>query len=205
MPDLGWLAAVLAVTVLAAAATSLGRVVAGLLRGRRAHYGVDLTHALMGASMAGMFVANLSFLSTAIWTAAFAVVIGWHAIRAITGSQNRSSPRPGLLRETGHLLSVAAMLYMLQCVPSAANGEMNAPDMPMQTAGAGAGVHPQALSLLIAALLVGYAALAVGRARRAVRVAISAESGELPLAPRAATASEVVMCAAMSVMLVATL
>ena len=212
MPGLDWLAAALAVIVLAAAATSVGRVVAGLLTGRRVHDGVDLTHALthalMGASMAGMFVANLRFLSAAIWQATFAVVIGWYAIRAIAGSRNPSRPRPGLLHQTGHLLSVAAMLYMLQlqCAPSEATGAMNAPNMPMHMAlpGAGAAVHPRALSLLIAVLLAGYAVLAASSTRRVVRASAANGSVGLPLAPRAAAASEAAMCAAMAVMLIAT-
>lgn len=190
MPDLGWLAAVLAVTVLTAAATSVGRVIAALLRGRRVHYGVDLTHALMGASMAGMFVANLSLLSTAIWQAAFAVVIGWYAIRAIIRSQHHNTSGPGLLRETGHLLSIAAMLYMLHAAPKPTTAELSPTHMSMRMTGtrmdAHPHPHPQLLSLFIATLLVGYAVLAAKGARRAA-------------------ASEVVMCAAMSVMLVAAL
>jgi len=212
MPDLGWLAAALAVTVLAAAATSVGRVVVGLLSGRRVHNDIvlthALTHALMGASMAGMFVANLRFLSAAIWQATFAVVIGWHATRAIAGSQNRNSARLGPLHQTGHLLSVAAMLYMLQLqgAPTEATEAMNASTMPMHMAlpDAGAAVHPRALSLLIAALLAGYAVLAAGCARRAVRTNTADVNVGLPFAPRAAAASEAAMCAAMAVMLIAT-
>ena len=207
MRHLGWPAAFLAFTVLAAAATSAGRVIVGLLRGQRAHHGADLTHALMGANMAGMFVASLSFLSVAIWQEVFTVVIAWHAIRAIVGSQNRNSPRQGLLYQTGHLLSVAAMLYMLHA-SSATTGAMNAPDMPMPMASTSipVSVYPQALSFLIAALLVAYAALVINQARRVARPNIPAETDSLPFAPRAAAAeaaSEVVLCAAMAAMLVA--
>lgn len=204
MPDLGWPAAVLCVTVLAAAATSAGRVIVGLLFGRRVHYDVDITHALMGVSMAGMFVADLRFLSATLWKAIFAAVIALYAIRAIAGPQNRNNPQRGLLSQTGHLLSVAAMLYMLQTVPSAATGSMNAPDMPMQMAGIRMGAHLQALSILIAALLVGHAVLTVNRARRVSQANFSAGPDEPPLAPRAAAASEALMCTVMIVMLVAT-
>ena len=207
MRHLGWPATLLAFTVLAAAAASAGRVIVGLLRGRRAHHGIDLTHALMGANMAGMFVASLSFLSVAIWQEVFTVVIAWHAIRAIVGSQNRNSSRQGLLDQTGHLLSVAAMLYMLHSASSATTGVMNAPDMPMPTASPGihSSVYPQALSLLIAVLLVAYAALVVNQAKRVARPNVPAETDSQPFAQRAAAAaaSEVVMCTAMAAMLVA--
>ena len=129
MRHLGWLAAVLPFTVLAAAVTSAGRVILGLLRGRRGYRDVDLTHAaLMGASMAGMFVAGPSFLSVAIWQDVFTVVLAWHAIRAIAGSQNRNGKLQGLLFQTGHLMSIAAMLYMLRSASSAITGAMNGPD-----------------------------------------------------------------------------
>jgi hypothetical protein len=207
LPDLGWLAGALAVTVLAAAAYSAGRVIAGALLGRRAHYDVDITHVLMGASMAGMFVADLSFLSAAAWKLTFTVVLAWYALRALAGSQDRDSARQGqgLLFQTGHLLSVAAMLYMLQAVPSPATGAMKSPNMAMDMAlpSVRTAAHPRALSLLIAALLLGYAALAVSRARRVVRIHAGGGADALPLAPRAAAACEVVMCTAMAAMLFA--
>lgn len=207
MPDPSWLGGALAIAVLAAAVYSVSRVLVGALGGRRVHYDVDISHALMGACMAGMFVAGLEFVSAAIWQAVFAVVIAWFSIRAIAGPQSRNSLRRGLLHQTGHLLSVAAMLYMLQAVPPASSdaGAMKIPEMPMAMALPGtarAGVHPRAVSILLAALLVGYAVLAVGRVRQVARGDAPAGTDELPLAPRAAAACEVVMCAAMAVTLV---
>ncbi len=209
----GWLGAVLAFTVLVAALTSAGRVVVGLARGRRGYYDVDLTQALMGASMAGMFVASLSFLRVAIWQGVFTLVLAWHALRAIAGSRNPNRPRHGLLVQTGHLMSVAAMLYMLRSASSATTGAMNAPDtpmsMPMPVAAPGGHMsgHPQVLSLLIAALLVGYAALVINQARRVARPNVPAGTDALPFAPRAAATaaavSEAAVCAAMAAMLVA--
>ena len=209
----GWLGAVLAFTVLVAVLTSAGRIVVGLVRGRRGYYDVDLTQALMGASMAGMSVASLSFLRVAIWQGVFTLVLAWHALRAIAGSRNRNRPRHGLLVQTGHLMSVAAMLYMLRSASSATTGAMNAPDtpmsMPMPVAASGGHLsgHPQVLSLLIAALLVGYAALVISQARRVARPNVPAGTDALPFAPRAAATaaavSEAAVCAAMAAMLVA--
>lgn len=217
LPDHGWPGSVLAATVLAAAAYSVGRIVVGPLRGRRVHYDVDLTHALMGASMAGMFVANLSFLSPAIWQAAFAVIIAWYATRAILGAQSSySGSQRGLLDQTGHLLSVAAMLYMLRATPSAtteatehANTASSTPmDMAVPPAGtAHANAHLPALAhvpapaLLFAALLLGYVVLVANRARQAIRAHAPSATRHPPLAPRTGAACEVVMCAAMTIML----
>lgn len=205
MRHLDWQAAVLAFTMLVAAVTSAGRVIVGLLRGRRGYCDVDLTHALMGASMAGMFVASLSFLRVATWQAVFTVVLAWHAIRAIARSQNRNGPRQGLLSQTGHLMSVAAMLYMLRSASPATTRAMNAPDGPMSMASPDvqASVHPQVLSLVIAALLVAYAGLVLNQARRVARPNVPAGADSLPFAPRAAAAvGEAAMCAAMAAMLV---
>jgi hypothetical protein len=203
----GWLAAVLAVTVLVAAVTSAGRVFVGLLRGRRGYCDVDLTHALMGVSMAGMFVASFSVLRVVIWQDVFTVVLAWHAIRAIARSRNRSGPRQGLLFQTGHLMSVAVMLYMLRSASSATARAMNAPDTPMSMAlpDVQASVHPQVLSLLIATLLVAYAGLVINQAGRVPRPNVPAGADSLPFAPRAAAAAvgEAAMCAAMAAMLVA--
>lgn len=236
MPDYGWLGGTLAGTVLAAAAYSVGRVVVGPLRGRRVQYDVDITHALMGASMAGMLVANLSFLSAAIWQVAFAVIIAWSAARAMLGSRSQCSQRPDLLYQTGSLLSVAAMLYMLHATPSAAMAttattgavqNINKPlgmlgDMAMPSAGSVA--HTPAIALLFAALLLGYVVLVASRlhsmaaafrapgrasrdrsaAGRAARTHSPAAEHRVPLAPRAGAACEVVMCVAMSIMLIIT-
>ncbi len=211
MPDHGWPGSVLAATVLAAAAYSVGRIVVGPLRVRRVHYDVDLTHALMGTSMAGMFVANLSFLGPAIWQAAFAVIIAWYATRAILGAQiSYSSSQRGLLDQTGHLLSVAAMLYTLHATPSAtteaterANTASSTPmDMAMPSAGTvHANAHVPALALLFAALLLGYIVLVANRARQAIRAHVPPAIRHPLLAPRTGVACEVVMCAAMTIML----
>ncbi len=152
-----WVDGPLAAVVLTTAAYCVGRLIAAPLRGRRIEYDIDVTHVIMGVSMAGMLVSKLSFVGSAAWKFVFTIVAAWYTVRVIISSLRRHNRWRQVRHYAGHLLSAGAMLYMY-VAPSATPHGMN---MVMPTAPAG--THPVTLAPVFAMVLFGYAILVTGR------------------------------------------
>jgi len=198
-----WVDGPLACIVLAIAAYCLGRLI---------EYDIDVTHVIMGVSMAGMLVSNLAFASTAVWKGVYAVVAAWYMVRIADGALGRHNRWHRVRHYAGHLLPSGAMLYMY-VAPAAAPHGMN---MPMP--GTAAETHPVTLAPMFAVTLFGSAFLAAGRIPAATALtvlqggsggdttcrmsSVRGTDGELPSVPRTALACDALLNLAMGVMLV---
>jgi len=213
----------LAAAVLAVALFCAGRLVLGFLSRRPVERDVDVTHVVMGVSMAGMLTGWLSGSWNGVWLIAFAASTCWFAWRA-RGELRRSradrAGTPGFGPGGGHiphLVASVAMVYMLVAMrwlepaSGAAHG-MAAAMRAMSSSLAASGTPVLALS--VAGLLVLDASISAGRVllRPAVAVASGASASpavpgsalaQMPLAPRGTAACTLVMSFAMAYMLVA--
>lgn len=188
-----WVDGPLAAIALATAAYCVGRLIAAAFLGRRIEYDIDLTHVVMGVSMAGMLVSRLSFIGATVWKAVFTVAAAWYAVRIIVSSLGRQHRSHRMRHYTGHLLSTGVMLYMY-VTPTAPANDMNMvmPTLP-------AGTHPVTLAPVFAMVLFAYSIRVAGRISMAA--APTAHCGG-PLAPRAGLTCDAVMSLAMGVMLI---
>lgn len=104
-----WLYELVGVVTLLIAAYSLALIGLGVQSRRTAGWDVELSHALMGIAMAGMFVGGLAVGRRGMWEALFAAALVWFVVRA-----GRSILAYGLhLPHTAvHALMSLAMLLM---------------------------------------------------------------------------------------------
>jgi hypothetical protein len=72
-----WLVGILAGIMATTALYACARLLAAWRWGRRLHYGIDVTHVLMGTAMGGMLVPSLDFLPEIAWLFVFAVMSAW--------------------------------------------------------------------------------------------------------------------------------
>lgn len=198
MLDRAYVDGSLAAVALATAAYCAGRLVVAALRDRRIEHDVEVTHVVMGVSMAGMLVSKFSFVDAAVWKAVFTVLAAWYVARIVVSSLGRRGSLRRVPHYAGHLLSTGAMLYMY-VAPVATPGGMN-----MAMPGTGANTHAVTLAPLLATVLFGYAILVIGHIPSLAAPAphAGAPGGELPLAPRAGLACDAVMNLAMGVILI---
>lgn len=212
----------LAAGVLGVALFCAGRLVLGAAWRRPVERDVDLTHLVMGVSMAGMLTGWLSGRWTTVWIVAFtasAVWFAWRTRRELRRATGAS--RGGRLGAGGHLPHVVAsvaMLYMLvamRWLPADSGGHAMAGMSGMASTAIGSGTP--ALALAVAALLVLDGVVSAGRALLrpvAVPAVVPAGGGAvmsaapthlgavLPLAPRGTAACTLVMSLAMGYMFV---
>jgi len=83
-------------------------VLAGATR-RPSGRDVDISHVLMGVSMAGMFVARGAFGSSTVWESIFAILLIWFLVRTIQAVQQYGLHLPHFLI---HAVMSFAMLLM---------------------------------------------------------------------------------------------
>lgn len=214
----GALAGVLAIAMVAVAAFCAGRLVLAVAWRRSTEHDVDVVHVVMGVSMAGMLTGWLTGAWTDVWMVAFSaatVWFGWGTVRQLSAR----SPSTPACTHLPHFVASAAMLYMLFAMGSMTVGA----GMKGMAAGA---THSPMLDAAVAALLVGDALIAAGRAllpsarqqsaspspRVTVTVGagpgadlaagapVARASGGMALSPRATPACLVVMSLAMAYM-----
>jgi hypothetical protein len=78
-----WLYYLFSVLMLGVAAYCLVMTVLSVATNRPAGRDVDISHACMGVSMAGMFVAGWAFGPDAMWELVFAALLVWFVVRSI--------------------------------------------------------------------------------------------------------------------------
>jgi hypothetical protein len=122
---------------------------------RSAGWDVDVAHALMGVSMAGMFVAGLAFGPYRMWESFFAFFLAWFLVRS---AQSLHRYRPHVSHYFIHAIMSLAMLLMYALAGASMDGfpgsmSSNAMSMPMSS---GPRLHPW-LSFLLALTLLASA------------------------------------------------
>lgn len=227
-----WLAAIVGVLMLAAAGYAVARIVLAWRTGRATDYSIELCHAVMGVSMAGMLIPGLGLIrsdaSVWVWVIGAAVIALWFLLRV---ADELTKPAARLaegqrrrVHHLPHLVLAGAMLYMLVAMyvpfgasPSSTDGmDMNA-DMDMHmhmSTGAGSnetGMPWPTLDLLLAFFLIGYLILLIDRLPAIAQLGGIGQPQTLgrrsatpaPLyAPRASAVLALTMSAGMAYMLV---
>ena len=82
-PPPSWLYYLFALAMLAVAAYGLVLLAVSVAIRRTDGWDVDVTHIVMGVSMAGMFIADWAFGSAAIWELIFTVLLVWFLVQSV--------------------------------------------------------------------------------------------------------------------------
>jgi hypothetical protein len=155
-----WIAAVLAVVMIATAIYCAGRLAAALLWRRFTEVDTDSVHLVMGVAMAGMLLPRLSPMPGTAWQAVFGAAGAWFAYRAARSRLRRdaAASRWRCSHPLPHLVESAAMVYMLGMLPGSWPGwpgqAMAMPGMGGGTAVAGGSLA--ALAVILALFTIGY-------------------------------------------------
>lgn len=107
-----WVPWTLATVMIAISLYCAARPVISRLWGRTVEHDVELVQVVMGVAMAGMLVRDLHVVPGVLYEAGFAVAaawFGWRLVRHGARSESRHVP---------HLMSSAAMLYMVAAIPA---------------------------------------------------------------------------------------
>ncbi len=104
-----WLYYLFALVMLTVAAYSVALLVLSVTGRHHSGRDVDIAHAFMGVSMAGMFVANWAFGPSAIWELIFAALMTWFIVRSLQSIQRFGLHKP---HEAIHASMNFAMLLM---------------------------------------------------------------------------------------------
>jgi hypothetical protein len=154
-----WLAAMLAVVMIATAVYCTGRLAAARLRRRFTEVDADAVHVIMGVAMAGMLLPGLSPLPGTAWEAVFGAAAAWFAYRVARSRLRRdaAASRWRCTHPVPHLVESAAMVYML-AAPGSWPGW---PDHAMAMPGMGgdravAGGSLATVTVILALFMIGY-------------------------------------------------
>jgi hypothetical protein len=105
-----WLADFFAALMLAVAIYSVARLLAARLWQRPTHLEIDGTHVVMGTTMTGMLVNQLSFFSAGLWEVVFgllAALFAYKTYQAVSGAIDHHSSHYAT-----HLIMAGGMIYM---------------------------------------------------------------------------------------------
>jgi hypothetical protein len=131
VPGPAWIPYSFAVIMVAISLYCLGRLVAARLWNRQNHADVNVSHVLMGAGMAGMFVPSHNPFPAALGESVFGALALWFLVRSI-----RAAGRRGIAwrdEDAGHHLSH----YPIHMVMSVAMIYMYAVGAPVGSSGQG--------------------------------------------------------------------
>lgn len=219
-----WLADIIGVLMLASTVYAVIRIVGAWRSGRATDYSIEICHAVMGVSMAGMLIPGLGIVapgaSTWIWVAISSLITLWFAVRLYG---ELSTPAAELaegthrLHHLPHFVLSGAMVYMLAAMGAAQDsgsthssmsGSM--PGMDMGSASSGPMMPWPTLDLLLAFFMIGYAVLLTDRLPYIAQLGgvgsprvlgRGRATGQL-YAPRGGAGLSIVMSGAMAYMLV---
>jgi hypothetical protein len=113
-----WLANFFAAVMLLVALYSAGRLLASWRWSRPTHADIDVTHILMGVSMAGMLVSAINPIPSAVWEVVFVAVALWFVWKCLEfvarrGVKGRDEDHVHHLSHyVTHVVMAFAMLYM---------------------------------------------------------------------------------------------
>jgi Domain of unknown function (DUF5134) len=147
----GWLVDALAAMMLAVAAYCAGRPAVARIRRRTTDYPADIVHTAMGIAMAGMLTTRLAH-GTA-WLGFFAMAAGWFAVRVVAGWVAEPATAVATRSNARHLVSCAAMVYMLLATPAAAVAAT--PGVAMPAMGTAGGTRLPMLAVVLGVVMMG--------------------------------------------------
>jgi hypothetical protein len=158
-----WLYDLFGVLVLAVAGYSVVLFVVTVATHRPAGWDVDVAHTLMGASMAGMFVAGWAFGSKFMWELIFTVLLIWFLARSALSIRHFGMHLPHFLVH-GVLSLAMILMYAFPDVPS--DGSMGSipPSTPMPMSG-GSRLDP-GVALVFALCLFASAIFTIGSSKK---------------------------------------
>lgn len=214
-----WLAIFFGIVMLVASAYAVFRCVFAWATGRATDYGVEVCHALMGISMAGMLIPALHIVqpgvSIVMWIIISALVTVWFVVSVLRDSVTRHAERQytgRMLHHLPHIVLSAAMVYMLVVLALSESATFHTDSshsagsngMAMQSS-----MHivqGASLDLVFALFMIGYLVILIDRfpsvdVRPRVVVSRSGTLREL-FAPRGASALSISMAAGMAYMLI---
>jgi len=212
-----WLAAIFGALVFVGAMVALVRVVLAWRTRRATDREIDIHNVLMGVSMAGMLIPSLRIVtvgpSTTSWLIVWILTTIWFAVSVIRNTGPNDTRQQLARHHVAHLVMSGAMVYMFAVVGSAAGGPVSGHDMSGMGSG---GLGFPTLDYAFVIFMVGYAVLVIDRLPQ-VAVVSSARTVEdsqlaaspvpapmpvrVPVAPRLAEVTNIVMAIAMGYML----
>ena len=210
-----WLAAIFGALVFVGAMVALVRVVVAWRTRRATDREIDIHNVLMGVSMAGMLIPSLRIVtvgpSTTSWLIVWILTTIWFAVSVIRNTGPNDTRQKLARHHVAHLVMSGAMVYMLAVTGSASGGPVSGHDMSGMGSG---GLAFPTLDYAFVIFMVGYAVLVIDRLPQ-VAVASSARTVEdsrlaaspvpvrvpVPVAPRLAEVTNIVMAIAMGYML----
>jgi Domain of unknown function (DUF5134) len=133
MPGPAWIPYSLAIIMVAVSLYCVGRLVAARLWDRQNNADVNVSHVLMGAGMAGMFVPSHNPFPAALGESVFGALALWFLVRSLrTVSRRRTAWRDDatdhhLSHYPIHMVMAAAMVYMYAIgTPTGSSGQSTA-------------------------------------------------------------------------------
>jgi hypothetical protein len=187
----GPLAGLLAVAMIGVVCFHAGRLVLAVRLRRPTEADVDVVHAAMGVSMAGMLTGWLTGSWNDVWTVAFAASSVWFGLRLVRGVSGSGLGGPLASHHLPHFVASAVMLSMLWAMrwEPAAGGQPGSTGAGSPMAHmAGGGVL---LPAVLAVLVVANSAVAVWSALPASPGTAGPASTGASAAPRAARSAGV--------------
>lgn len=211
-----WLDIFFGLVMLVASAYAVFRGVFAWATGKATDYAVEVCHALMGISMAGMLIPALHIVqpgvSIVMWIIISALVTAWFVVSVfwdfVTRRAKRQDSGPRL-HHLPHLVLSAAMVYMLGVSALSQSATSHSAATTAVAMQSNMHVPGASLDLFFALFMIGYLVIVIDRLpnvrlRRIGRPSVVSRSGTIRVlfAPRGAAALSIAMSAGMAYMLI---
>jgi len=162
-----WLAVVVGVVMLLAAAVALSVILVSWRSRHRTQYDIDVHNLLMGVSMAGMLIPALRLVTpgpvTVVWLVVWSLVTVWMALGVARDSTGGGLGGRLMGHHVPHLVMSAGMVYML-AVMLVTTGDVSTSGSAMSGMSDKGSMVPLAtLDWVFALYMVGYTVLLVDR------------------------------------------
>jgi hypothetical protein len=152
-----WILDILAAVMLAVAAVSAARLVAGRpWRRGSVIVDADVAHLLMAIAMAGVLAPSLSTLPSAAWEIIFGVLVAWFAFRVVWDARVNGVRALAGGHCAPHLVHSGSMLYMFLATTSVAAGGMAGMAGMSGASGSMLMLSYPTLAFVFVLILVGY-------------------------------------------------
>jgi hypothetical protein len=204
-----WLATIIGVVMIVAAVVAAVRIVVAWRTRRASDFEVDIHNVVMGITMAGMLIPSLLIVtagpSTVAWLIVWILITAWFAVSVIRDASRSAAGHRFTGHHLPHLVMSGAMIYTL--VATSGGGTASVAGIPGMGSVGSLEVLPT-LDYALVVFMVGYAVFVVDRLPLIAVVGTGAlytfgrpEGTAVPLAPRTAAATNIVMAVAMGYML----
>jgi uncharacterized protein DUF5134 len=201
----GWLVYGLAPIMVITAGYCAIRPVASRVLHRRIEPDVDAMHMVMGSAMAAMLAGRITGGLNRGLGVTFAAGVAWFAVRTVRDGLRAEPGATPPCHHVQHVVGCAAMLYMLGGTSTAGMTAMTAGRRLATPPSSGPGLEVLVIALVGVLLAYGVWHLQVIVATsKGIRAGPILTRSEGVLAPRVAAGCQLVMCLAMSGMLMAT-